>query len=292
MKFSVLYKLALKFGSLNDPRINKKDAKKFEDSAILYGNPNLEIKKVMVGIDIEVGEIVLADRIRQAQGLDLVISHHPEGHAFAELFKIMRLQIDVLKKTGISDSVARKLLDERQTEVERRILPNNHDRAVDAARLLKMPFMCLHTVADNHVFAFLNSLMNKRKPRTVGNIVDLLLQIPEYRMAQACKVGPRIIMGSPKREAGKILMEMTGGTEGSKDVYDKLYKKGIRTLICMHLSEDHFKKAKEANLNVIIAGHISSDTLGLNLLLDNIEKETKQELVVIDCSGFHRIRRN
>jgi hypothetical protein len=40
---------------------------------------------------------------------------------------------------------------------------------------------------------------------------------------------------------------------------------------------------------VVIAGHISSDTLGLNLLLDEIEKEEK--LKIINCSGFRRIRR-
>jgi putative NIF3 family GTP cyclohydrolase 1 type 2 len=57
----------------------------------------------------------------------------------------------------------------------------------------------------------------------------------------------------------------------------------------MHLSEEHFKKVKSANLNVVIAGHISSDTLGLNLLLDRVEKEEKFEIT--DCSGFRRIRR-
>jgi putative NIF3 family GTP cyclohydrolase 1 type 2 len=84
---------------------------------------------------------------------------------------------------------------------------------------------------------------------------------------------------------------MTGGTEGPKDIYDKLYRSGIRTLVSMHLSEEHFKKAKDANLNVVIAGHISSDTLGLNLLLDRIEKKAKEEFSVISCSGFRRIRR-
>jgi hypothetical protein len=91
---------------------------------------------------------------------------------------------------------------------------------------------------------------------------------------------------------GKIFLEMTGGTEGSKEVFDKFYKLGIRTLICMHLSEEHFKKVKDANLNVVIAGHISSDTLGLNLLLDRIEQEAKEEFQVTACSGFRRVKRN
>jgi hypothetical protein len=83
---------------------------------------------------------------------------------------------------------------------------------------------------------------------------------------------------------------MTGGTEGSKDVFDKLYCAGVRTIVAMHLSEEHFKKVKDANLNVVIAGHISSDNLGLNLLLDRIEKV--EPLQFIGCSGFTRIKRN
>ncbi|MDD5770717.1 MAG: NGG1p interacting factor NIF3, partial [Candidatus Omnitrophica bacterium] len=93
------------------------------------------------------------------------------------------------------------------------------------------------------------------------------------------------------RPAGKIMLEMTGGTEGPKEAFGRLYKAGVRTLVSMHLSEEHLKKAKEANLNVVIAGHISSDTLGLNLLLDNIEKSAREEFGVVACSGFTRVRR-
>ncbi|MFH1269812.1 MAG: NGG1p interacting factor NIF3, partial [Candidatus Omnitrophota bacterium] len=174
-------------------------------------------------------------------------------------------------------------------EVERRVMPQNHMRSTDAARLLDLPYMCVHTPADNHVAYFLQGLLNKEKPRRVEDILDILNEIPEYKNAAKDNSGPRIILGSPKRPAGKIFLEMTGGTEGHKDVYDKMYKKGVRTLVSMHLSEEHFKKVKDANLNVVIAGHVSSDTLGLNLLLDRIEKEEKLE--TINCSGFHRIRR-
>jgi len=229
------------------------------------------------------------DRIRKQQGLDLVIAHHPEGWAYAALYEVMQLQVDVLRKVGISKDVAEQLLEERKQEVERKILPQNHTRPVDAARLLDLPFMCIHTPADNHVFCFIQKLMDKEKPRKVQDIVDILVELPEYQEAKRNLAGPRIILGNPKRMTGKILVEMTGGTEGSRDVFDKLYRVGIRTLVCMHLSEEHFKKVKDANLNVVIAGHISSDTLGLNLLLDNIEKDEKFEIT--ECSGFKRIRR-
>lgn len=291
MKLSYLYALVVRLGIEKDPRINKKGIKSYSDSSILYGNPDAEIKKIIVGIDIEAAELLLADRIRSKSGLDLAISHHPEGRAYALLSNVMQLQIDVLSKAGVSREVAEKLLGERILEVERKLLPQNHMRPVDAARLLDMPLMCMHTPADNHVFSYLQGLMNKKKPKKVQNIVDILMNIPEYQQAARNSVGPRIILGSPKKDAGRILVDMTGGTEGPKEVFDKLYRSGVRSLVCMHLSEEHFKKVKDANLSVVIAGHISSDTLGLNLLLDGIEKESKETFEVISFSGFNRIKR-
>ncbi|MFA5144948.1 MAG: NGG1p interacting factor NIF3 [Candidatus Omnitrophota bacterium] len=288
MKLSRLYERMVKFGSDRDPRPGLRISS-YADTRILYGNPDSEIRKILIGIDIEAAEILLADRIRKERGLDLVISHHPEGRAYAVLYEVMQLQVDILKQAGVSERVAQQLLDERKQEVERRVLPQNHTRPVDAARLLDLPFMCVHTPADNHVFRFVQSLMEKKKPARVQDIVDILLDVPEYKNAAEIRTGPRIILGDPKRPAGKILVDMTGGTEGSRDVFDKLYKAGVRTIICMHLSEEHLKKVKDTNLNVVIAGHISSDTLGLNLLLDRIEKE--ETFQIIDCSGFNRIRR-
>ena len=289
MKLSRLYNQVLKFGIERDPRINKHKIKSYPDTAILFGKSDTQIKKILVGIDIEVGELLLADAIRKREGLDLVISHHPEGRAWAAFFEVMKLQVDMLVKVGLSRKVAQEFLDKRIREVERKVLPYNHLRSVDAARLLDIPFMCIHTPADNHVFWFIKKLLDKEKPKKVEDIVDILKQIPEYKEATKELAGPRIILGNPSRPVGKIFLEMTGGTEGPKDVYDKFYKAGIRTLVSMHLGEEHFKTVKDADLNVVIAGHISSDTLGLNLLLDRIEKEEKFQ--IINCSGFRRFRR-
>ncbi len=290
MKLSRFYDLVIKFGRERDPRKNKAAIKSYADTAILYGNPATKVRKILVGVDMEVGELLLADRIRQKRGLDLVIAHHPEGKAYALLHEVMQLQVDLLRQVGVDESVAQKLLNERKNEVERRILSQNHSRSVDAARLLNLPYMCMHTPADNHVFYFLKKLMETSKPKFVADIINILSEIPEYREAGKNMAGPRIILGSPKRQAGKILFEMTGGTEGPKEVFEKLYKSGVRTLVSMHLSDEHFKKAKDANLNVVIAGHIASDSLGLNLLLDRIERE--ESLEITGCSGFKRIKRD
>jgi len=292
MKLRDLYNSVIRFGAECDPRKNKGKIKAYADSRILNGNLAKEIRKIMVGIDIEVAELLLADRIREKEGLDLVLAHHPEGTAYASLHEVMRLQADLLQQAGINKTFALKLLEERMQEVERKVMPQNHTRPVDAARLLGLPFMCAHTPADNHVYSFLKELFLKKKPKKVEDIISLLLEIPEYRLAAKINNGPKIILGSPRRLVGKVMLEMTGGTEGPKGVFDKLFKAGVRTLVSMHLSEEHLKKVKDANLNVVIAGHIASDTLGLNLLIDKLENKAGKKFQIIGCSGFNRIARN
>jgi len=120
-------------------------------------------------------------------------------------------------------------------------------------------------------------------------LLEILKDIPEYKIAIKNNAGPKIINGSNSFRCGKVFVDMTGGTEGSQDIFKNLAQAGVGTIVCMHLSEEHLKKAKEENINAVIFGHISSDTIGLNLLLDSIEQ--KQKLNVVECSGFTRIKR-
>ncbi|MBU3942925.1 hypothetical protein KKA24_02990, partial [Patescibacteria group bacterium] len=68
------------------------------------------------------------------------------------------------------------------------------------------------------------------------------------------------------------------------------------TVIGMHISEQGKKQAEEANINVVIAGHMSSDSLGINLFIDELEKRAclpdRQGVEIIPCSGFIRVSRN
>ena len=289
MTLSDFYKAIVRFGIEADPRKNKNAISFFEDSAILYGDPASKIKKILVGIDIETPELILADRIREKNGLDLAMAHHPEGFAFASLWGVMAIQTDLLENAGIDRAVALNFIEERIREVQRGLLPANHTRASDAAKLLDMPFICCHTPADNHVSEYINNLLIKEKPFHCKDILDILNSEPEYAFAKKNHAGPALVMGNPHRPVGKFFIEMTGGTEGPKNIYKKLYDKGVRTIISMHVSGEHFKKVQEAHLNVIVAGHISSDTLGMNLMLDKLEK--LDNLDIVCCSGFTRFKR-
>ncbi|OGW25802.1 MAG: NGG1p interacting factor NIF3 [Nitrospirae bacterium GWC2_42_7] len=259
----------------------------YSDSRILNGDSDADIKNILVGIDIEVGEVVLADSLKnKGKGIDLIMAHHPEGTAYANLYSVMHMQSDILNKFGVPINIAEDLMEGRAKEVERRLMPVNHSRAVDAAKLMEIPFICLHTPADNMVVTFLQKLFDEKKPDTLGELVDLLKDIPEYRNAAKNGAGPNILLGSKTRKAGRIFVDMTGGTEGSKDIFASLTSSGVNTIVAMHLSEEHRKEAEKNHLNVVIAGHIASDNLGVNLLLDEILKGSS--INIMDCSGFRR----
>ncbi|MFC2170207.1 NGG1p interacting factor NIF3, partial [Acidobacteriota bacterium] len=259
---------------------------------ILNGDLNMDVKKVIMGIDMEIGEILLTYILNKEmhKKIDLIISHHPEGYALAQLHEVMKLQADLLANYGINISVAEQLMEKRISEVERRFMPVNHTRAVDAARIMGIPIMCIHTPADNCVTNYLKKLFIKEKPNKLKDLLNLLKSIPEYKKSTKLQVPPKIMNGSGNSKCGKIYVDMTGGTSGPKEIFEKFASSDVSTLVGMHISEDHLKSLKKANLNFIIAGHISSDTLGLNLLFDELEKEEKLEFESV--SGFERIRRN
>jgi putative NIF3 family GTP cyclohydrolase 1 type 2 len=317
MKLSEFYKKAISTGIDNDPRgkdfvlkelerrkkdyenLKPKEKETFDmeglenpypDSRILYGTGNEDVKTILVGIDIEVGEVLLSETLKNRNiPVDLLVSHHPEGRAYANLYAVMYMQSDILNRFGVPINIAEGLMEERIKEVERKLMPVNHTRAVDAAKLLNIPFVCLHTPADNMVASYLQKKFDDKKPYTVDDVIDLLREIPEYKEAEKNNAGPKILLGAKNRKAGKIFVDMTGGTEGSKEIFQSLSLSGINTIVAMHLSEEHRKEAEKNHVNVVIAGHIASDNLGLNLLLDNITRDEKLE--ILDCSGFRRIKR-
>ncbi len=263
----------------------------FSDTRILNGDPEVEVKTAIIGIDMEVGELILTHLLNKdhKKKIDLVIAHHPEGYAQARLADVMKLQSDLLAACGITVSVAEKLMEKRISEIDRRLMPVNHDRSVSVARLLGLPMICIHTAADNCVARFLTKLIEEKKPNRLKDLLRLLRDIPEYRQAARLQVPPRIVSGSEESRCGRVFVDMTGGTEGAKEVFEKYAASGVSTLVGMHISEDHLENAKKANLNIVIAGHVSSDNLGLNLLLDAVEKVERLEYVCV--SGFERFRR-
>ena len=262
----------------------------FADTRILYGDPDIEVATILVGIDLEVGEVLLADRLREkGRSVDLLFAHHPAGRALARLEEVMGVQADVWGRFGVSLAYGDAVMTDRMSEIMRSLHQRNNEQPVQAARLLDIPYMCCHTPADNSVNAFLQEKCDALgTDGTVDELLDMLKAIPEYRQAVLEGMGPTIFEGSGARRTGKIMVDMTGGTSGPVDSIGKLAAAGVGTIVGMHMGEDHRKRAKEEKISVVIAGHVSSDSLGMNLIIDQYESQGVQ---VIACSGFTRVSR-
>ena len=62
-----------------------------------------------------------------------------------------------------------------------------------------------------------------------------------------------------------------------------LFRSG--TLLVMHIGEKHRKEAEKNHINVIIAGHMASDSVGMNLFLNEL---VARGIEVIPCAGLIR----
>jgi len=286
----MLQKKKEKFEKLSDKEKEEFDKESlenpFSDSRVLHIADDREIKRVLIGVDIEPAEVLIA---RELGGIDLIISHHPLGKGLANLHEVMELQCDVLNQYGVPINVAEGLMRERISEVARGLNAKNHQRTIDAASLLAFNLICLHTACDNLAAKFLKDKVESVELERLEDLIKALKEIPEYKEAMKLGVGPKIFVGTEDRRCGKIAVtEITGGTEGSPKLYEKMAQAGIGTVLGMHISEENKKEAEAANINVVIAGHMSSDSLGINLFLDELEK---RGIEIIPCSGLTRISR-
>ncbi|MDO8444052.1 MAG: Nif3-like dinuclear metal center hexameric protein [bacterium] len=314
MNIAEIFELAVQTGIDNDPRGQAKVAKilkkrkedfadlpakkkadfdqskldnPYSDSGIQYGDLKREVKRVLVGIDIDSAEVLLANELNKSgKKIDLIIAHHPEGKSLTNLHEVMDIQTEVMEKAGVPASIAEKILEDRLRQVAQGVSGANHYQSADTARILDIPMMNIHTPADNSVWKFVDEYLTKKKPETVGEILEVLKEIPEYAEGAKQNAGPVIFAGSERSRAGKIVVSgMTGGTSGSEKIYERMSHFGIGTEIAMHVREQDREEAVKHYINIVIAGHMASDSLGMNIIMDKLEKSG---IEIVPCSGFIR----
>lgn len=221
-----------------------------------------DIKKVLIGIDMDTPELLLARDL----GYDCVVSHHPKAEGSVVNFsKVMDVQIDRMMEFGIPINKAQKALRKKQASVELGGHVANYDRASSAARLLNMPYMNIHVPADIVTEAIVQNHLDEKfidnPKKTLGDVIDSLNEMDVYKTALA---NPVIRVGAKNDYAGKIAVLMAGGTNGGTDVLKAYFEAGVGTIVCMHVPEDVKKAITEQNIgNIIVAGHMASDTIGL-----------------------------
>lgn len=231
--------------------------------------PGEGIKKILMGVDMDTPELLLAKQL----GYDCVVTHHPRN-THPDIGEVLDDHIFKLEALGMPRNRSQKLLEGRKDSLSYRFHVANSRRSESAAQLLEMPFVSIHTPADviseRMVQEHLDGKFLDQLDTKLSDIVDALEEIGEYKNSLR---KPVIRVGSKDSYAGKIYVLMSGLTGPGADVLKAYFEAGVGTLIMMHIPEEDTKALKEQNIgNVIIAGHMSSDSLGMNKIAEKWEE--------------------
>ena len=254
-----------------------------EDSGIVYDNEK-EVKKVLAGIDMDTTMLMLAKQL----GFDCVAQHHPNGIINAKVSDLFgRDHMKKLMECGVPINEAQKLAYANTAKRNQGMHSRNRTQMRDVAKLLDISDVAFHTPADilaeRYTQKKMDALMERNPQCTVQDVIDELMTIREYAEALEGQQ-PEVWVGSKDSFAGRIYVEMYGVGAPTLEEYTACANAGVGTFVGMHATPEVVEGLKKLNkCNLIIAGHMASDSLGFNQILDAWEKKG---IEVVRISGI------
>jgi putative NIF3 family GTP cyclohydrolase 1 type 2 len=231
-----------------------------------------DVKRVLFGIDVDGTELLWAQR----EGFDAVIAHHPIGeHARMDFARVVHRQVDMMVAEGIDRAVAEQAVAARLDRIHRNDHMGNYNRIVDTARLIGMPLCNVHLACDIIGRQEIIDLLRSRADGStrVGEVIEWLLEYPEM---EAALTRPETWIGDPSARLGRWVVAMAGGTNGGYPVFREYYRAGVDTVLAMHIPEEDIHKLRAeapANANLLITGHMATDSIGINRVIDGMESQ-------------------
>lgn len=239
-----------------------------EDSAIYVRGEN--IKKALFCIDAGPAELLLAKQL----GFDVVIAHHPAGGTAVLNFpQVFKRHIQQMVEAGVPREVAEKAVSRKLEQLEVEAHTRNYLHVIEFARLLKMPYMNIHNPLDEigrrRMTEQINSTLNRDSK--VADVVSALMELPEFQNALT-KI--KICLGKSENKAGRTVVSHAAGTNGGYEIAKTYFQHGIDTVIYIHISPADLEKLKaDGKGNLIVTGHIASDSLGVNPFIRELERK-------------------
>jgi DNA-binding protein len=173
---------------------------------------------------------------------------------------------------GISKKEAEKAVEKKLEDLEVEAHTRNYAQAVDVAKLLKMPYMNIHTPLDEVGKRIMSEKINSKitKNSKVKDVVSALKELREFKNAIT---DVKIRLGKPENPAGKVVVSHGAGTNGGYEIAKTYFKHGIGTVIYIHISPADLAKLKADRIgNLIVTGHVASDSVGINPLIRELEE--------------------
>ncbi len=251
------------------------------DSAVFVEGEG--IRRALFGIDVGPAELILAKQL----GLDAAIAHHPNP-AVQSYPAILDKHVDQMVAAGVP-------LDEARAAVaplkEASILSyhlGNYGQAVSAARLLGLPYLNIHNPLDELGRRIMDQAVQRAvsgagPEAKVKDVVDGLMSLPELG---AAPTRPLVALGDPAARAGKVVVAHGAGTNGRAPVALAYFRHGVGTVVYIHLDHAELLKLRTQappGANLVVAGHIASDLVGINPFVRALEE---RGVAIVRASGL------
>ncbi len=266
----------------------------YGDCRIVNGPEDVELNTVLLGINIQMPEFLLADHLRtKGTQIDALVAHHTTGTGVgrSHVYDIMSANIDIFEREGVPRADALRIYQPLMDQAWRAYddIPNR--MAPDMARFFKFPMVQIHAPTDIYHGKAIDDLLADARPETLGDIPPLLLTIPEMESAARIGALPRIVEGDSDKPAGRILHQDLGGWGWPAEAYPLLADAGVDTVVCIATGTGVLKAVRDVGMGVVKIPHAAIDNLGINLFFDEVERRFGP-LDIIPCNYFERVKRD
>jgi putative NIF3 family GTP cyclohydrolase 1 type 2 len=244
------------------------------DSTVYVSGDGIET--ALVGIDLGSAELQLATR----EGYDLALAHHPAGgRARLEFPAVLERQVEFLTDHAIPEEEAEEAVAELRERAELDAHASNYRHDPSVAELLDQPYMNAHLAPDEvGRRAFVDRAGSLEEGASVGDLVERLSAIP--KLAEA-RTDVEVRVGSEENGMGEVAVHHAAGTNGGASVARTYFENGVDTVVYIHAGADDIRTLREAfddDRNLVVTGHVASDAIGMNALIDALEERG------VDCT--------
>lgn len=237
------------------------------DSEIYVEGDNIE--KVLFGVDIDSSDLYYA----KANGYDAVIAHHPQANIINS-YEVFKDNIDIMKSYGVPEEIAQETIKEKYEQLRISVGSNNYDNTISIARMLNMPFLNIHQPLDE-----IGRRLMQEKVDTVckdedAKVKDVLEALSSFNEMKSARTKVEVLIGDKNQKAGKTVVAHGAYTNGGYSIANTFFENGVDTVIYIHIAYPDYIKLKSENKgNLIVSGHIASDSVGINPFVEALREK-------------------
>jgi len=262
----------------------------FGDTRIVAGGPDTQLNRVMIGIDIDGAELLLAAELtRRGRPVDAVVAHHGSAIAggIASRHDTAIPQLTMAARAGVPEPRAWKLLQ----EVIGKEGGSWNLRILQIAQALETALLTVHSPADACLDELVRTLVQRERPETVEDLRRLIEAWPECQwLIDIARHAPTVDAGDAKAPLGKVYRCLYGGWNPTPELFEELCKAGVGTFVVVASTPKFRELAGQYGASIIVIPHYPADNAGINIMLDRIMPGGDQ-FEFVEISNFRRCRR-